>query len=72
MKVGVDDDRCAGHGMCLTLCPEVFELSDDGWAFADPADVPAGLEDSAREAIENCPEHAISEIDTQTERRQED
>jgi ferredoxin len=62
MKVNVDEDRCAGHGMCLTLCPEVFELSDDGWAVADPADVPVEFEGAAREAIENCPERAISEI----------
>ncbi len=25
MKVTVDEDRCRGHGMCLTFCPEVFE-----------------------------------------------
>ena len=30
MKVTVDEDRCRGHGMCLTLCPEVFEMHDDG------------------------------------------
>lgn len=63
MKVTVDEDRCAGHGMCLTLCPEVFDLTDDGWAVADPEEVPPGLEDKAREAIENCPERAIREID---------
>ncbi len=63
MKVTVDDQRCRGHGMCLTLCPEVFDLTDDGYAVADPEEVPAGLEDAAREAIENCPEQAISEID---------
>ncbi|MDZ4266151.1 MAG: ferredoxin [Mycobacterium sp.] len=63
MKVAVDENRCAGHGMCLTLCPEVFELTDDGWAVADPAEVPSGLETAAREAIDNCPEHAIAEID---------
>jgi ferredoxin len=62
MKVAVDDGRCRGHGMCLTICPEVFELTDDGYAVADPEAVPAGLEDAAREAIENCPERAISEI----------
>lgn len=48
--------------MCLTLCPEVFEMSDDGWSVADPEEVPAGLEGAAREAIDNCPERAISEI----------
>lgn len=62
MKVTVDEDRCAGHGMCLTLCPEVFELTDDGWAVADPEDVAEGLEGAALEAIENCPERAIREI----------
>lgn len=63
MRVTVDEDRCAGHGMCLTLCPEVFELNDDGWAVADPDEVPAEHEDAAREAIDNCPERAIREID---------
>jgi ferredoxin len=62
VKVTVDEDRCAGHGMCLTLCPEVFEMSDDGWAVAALDDVPAEFEGAAREAIENCPEHAISQI----------
>lgn len=62
MRVTVDEDRCAGHGMCLTLCPEVFELNDDGWAVADPAEVPAEFHDAAREAIDNCPERAIREI----------
>ena len=49
--------------MCLTLCPEVFEMTDDGWAVADPEEVPAGLETSAKDAIANCPEQAIREIE---------
>jgi ferredoxin len=62
VKVTVDEDRCRGHGMCLTLCPEVFHMHDDGYAVADPSDVPSGLEDAAKEAIDCCPEQAISEI----------
>ncbi|MCV7423162.1 ferredoxin [Mycobacterium yunnanensis] len=62
MRVTVDEDRCAGHGMCLTLCPEVFDLTDDGWAVAVPEDVPESVEAAARTAIENCPERAIREI----------
>lgn len=62
MKVTVDEDRCRGHGMCLTLCPEVFTMTDDGYAVADPSDVPDGLEASAKDAIANCPERAIIEI----------
>ena len=61
MKVTVDEDRCRGHGMCLTLCPEVFHMTDDGYAVADPSDVPTGLEGAAKDAIENCPEQAIVE-----------
>ena len=62
MRVKVDEDNCRGHGMCLTFCPEVFEITDDGWAVADPGEVPAELEGAVREAVENCPERAISEI----------
>lgn len=62
MRVGVDEDRCAGHGMCLTLCPEVFDLSDDGWAVAAPGEVPDEHEAAVQEAIQCCPENAIHEI----------
>jgi len=32
VKVTVDADRCRGHGMCLTLCPDVLSMTDDGYA----------------------------------------
>ena len=38
-------------------------MHDDGYAVADPSEVPAGLEAGAKDAIDNCPEQAISEID---------
>jgi ferredoxin len=63
VKVTVDADRCRGHGMCLTLCPDVFHMTDDGYSVADPSEVPGGLEAAANDAIDNCPEQAISEID---------
>lgn len=62
MKVVVDENRCAGHGMCLTLCPEVFELTDDGWAVATDGEIPAEYEQAVADAIENCPERAIQEL----------
>lgn len=61
MKVTVDDQRCRGHGVCTTLCPEVFQLNDDGYSEVQVPEVPAGLEESARQAIADCPEQAISE-----------
>jgi ferredoxin len=62
MRVWVDDQRCRGHGMCLTVCPDVFSLTDDGYAVSIESDVPTELEPAAHEAIEFCPEQAISEI----------
>ena len=62
MRVSVDDQRCRGHGVCTTLCPDVFSLTDDGYAVAIPSDVPTGLEAATQEAIQCCPEQAISAI----------
>jgi ferredoxin len=47
--------------MCLTLCPEVFSLTDDGYAEAITSDIPTELEAATREAIECCPEQAIKQ-----------
>ena len=60
MKVSVDDDRCRGHGVCCSLCPEVFELSEDGYAVVADPDVPAEHQDAVRSAAATCPERAIT------------
>lgn len=63
MRVRIDDDRCRGHGVCCTLCPEVFELTEDGYAVTRLTDVPPAFHDAVRTAVDQCPEHAISIID---------
>jgi ferredoxin len=60
MKVRVDAGVCAGFGVCLGLCPEVFELHDDGYAVVRVSDVPQELEDAVRKAVSQCPSRAIS------------
>jgi ferredoxin len=60
MKASVDDERCAGHGVCGTLCPGVFTLTDEGYSVVAEPEVPAELEDAALAASRNCPEGAIS------------
>ena len=30
MKVSVDLDTCDGNGVCMSICPEVFEVQEDG------------------------------------------
>ena len=59
MRVRVDDDACAGHGACVALCPEVFTLTDDGFAQADAVAVPIALTGAVAEAAAACPERAI-------------
>ena len=63
MKVHVNPQVCAGFGVCLGLCPEVFELHDDGYAIVRVAEVPRELEDAIRDAVGQCPSGAISLMD---------
>jgi len=59
MKVKVDHELCSGDGICVEICPDVFEMNDDDQAvvIADP--VPDDAEDAVREAAESCPEGCI-------------
>lgn len=61
MEVSVDDQRCRGHGICVTICPQVFTLTEDGYAVVENPYVPAELESAVGEAVQSCPEQAISE-----------
>jgi ferredoxin len=60
MRVRVDRDRCQGHNRCYGLVPELFDVDDLGYATAlNDGVVPTDLEERARLAVANCPEHAI-------------
>jgi ferredoxin len=60
MRVRVDDDRCRGHGTCCGLCPQVFQLTDKGYAVTAETEVPVRYHILVREAVAECPEGAIS------------
>lgn len=59
MKAWVDPDRCRGHGICTTICAEVFAINEDGYSEAIVAVVPAEFEDAVHDAVKQCPEQAI-------------
>jgi ferredoxin len=59
MKVRIDNDLCAGFGICVGIAPEVFELHEDGYATVLVSDVPTDLEDLVRRAASQCPAQAI-------------
>jgi len=59
MKAIVDAEKCVGCGACAEICPEVFKMEGDKAVVqADP--VPAGAEDTCREAKDACSPEAIS------------
>ncbi|CEN78094.1 ferredoxin [Paraclostridium sordellii] len=60
MKAFVDKDVCIGCGACTGICPEIFEMEDDGLAIAKEGAIPAELEESAVEAQDGCPVSAIT------------
>lgn len=60
MKVCVDSELCDGCGPCVDICPEAFELDEDGIAVAVLEEVPEELQEACREAADSCPTEAIT------------
>lgn len=60
MRLELDRGACQGHGRCYSLSPDLFDADDEGRSLLLAADVPAGQEPSARQAVESCPEEAIA------------
>lgn len=58
-KVKVSKDLCIGCGACQAICPDVFEIGDDGLAHVYVDEFPEELEDDITEAAEGCPTGAI-------------
>ena len=57
--VKVNKEICIGCGTCPGICPEVFEMKDDGKAHVKSGAKPD--EKCIKEAITSCPVGAISE-----------
>jgi ferredoxin len=58
MKAFVDKDTCIGCELCVSLCPEVFEMKGPV-AVAKPDDVPPASIDTCNEAVSSCPVTSI-------------
>ena len=59
MKVKVNKDACIGCGACASICPDVFELNDEGLSEAKVEEVKDELQDEVRDAADSCPTGAI-------------
>lgn len=62
MNLKVDKDICIGCGACAAICPDVFEIDDDGLAKSIVDVVPEEVNEDAVDAKEGCPVDAIKEI----------
>ena len=68
MKFKVDENACIGCGACQSICDEVFEISDDGFAVAkDTKIIDEEIKEKAISAMESCPTSAIHEDKKETE-----
>lgn len=62
MKVQVNKDKCIGCGNCVALTEgNVFDFNDEGLAESIIENVPNDLEETVKDAIEQCPTEAIEE-----------
>ncbi len=55
--VSLDKEKCIGCGLCTSICPEVFELKEDGKAYVK-GECGEGCDCSS--AAESCPVQAIT------------
>lgn len=60
MNVKIDSDICMGCGICETIAPEIFHLGDELHAHVLLHPVPGTQRDLVLQAIDECPEGAIS------------
>ncbi|NQV00216.1 MAG: ferredoxin [Parcubacteria group bacterium] len=58
MKIKIDKEKCLGCGVCINLCPKVFELEDGKSKIKDEVDLEKN-KDCIKEAIDSCPVSAI-------------
>ncbi len=48
LYVAVDLSKCCGYTLCAEVCPEVYKLDEDGFAYVESDRIPLGLEDKAK------------------------
>jgi ferredoxin len=59
-RLAIDTAKCEGHGRCVAIAPELFDVDDYGMSFLLVDEVPADELEAAKRAIDACPERAIS------------
>lgn len=63
MRVEIDAGKCQGHGRCVLIAPDYFDVDETGFGKVLVTEVAATDEADLREAQLCCPENAISLAD---------
>ncbi|MDW7678829.1 MAG: ferredoxin [Bacillota bacterium] len=63
MKATVDRDTCISCGLCVAICPNVFEMDDENIAIVKVDTIDVQDEMDTREAADQCPVSAITIIE---------
>lgn len=58
VRAEIDGQSCQGHGECLRIAPELFDLDDDLTAHCAPTH-PLSELGALQHAMDSCPQHAI-------------
>lgn len=56
------NENCIGCGLCVSTCPEVFSMTDQGVAESVKTEVPNDCLKEAADAAHGCPVGAIEEV----------
>ncbi len=63
-RIEIDEELCAGSGICAVAAPEYFEMGDGH--IARPRHVVTDAADKVLDAAANCPLDAIAVFDADT------
>lgn len=59
MKAVVNRDNCIGCGACESICPDVFQIDDEGVSKVVCDDFSNVDEETLNDAVSSCPTGAI-------------
>ena len=55
----INKEKCIGCGTCISLCPDAFELKEDGKSYVKGNVDFSANKDCIKQAVESCPVGAI-------------
>jgi len=61
MKLKVNEEACIGCGACAAICPDIYNMNDDGIAYVITENITEEFIEDAVDAKDGCPTCAIIE-----------